>query len=557
MKLLQKRTCALILALLFAAMFALTACQPLLPVSASPAAASGSAAQAPSPAVCQTPSATPSAVQNADAAGVSLIPMVKSYEAAGGRFLLTQTASVCVMGGTEQETEALLGAGAYLAQKLRASTGYALQVKEAGSPAAGDLFLTTRGGGAEQGGEGYSIEVTKRNIAVTAYTPEGVFRGIQTVRQLFPARIEAGSVQTGAEWAAPCASIADAPTYAWRGMMLDVARHFIGVEDVERVIDLMAGFKMNRFHLHLTDDQGWRIDIKSHPELTETGAKTAVGGGAGGFFTQEQYREIVAYAAERYITVVPEIDMPGHVNAALASVAELNPNGKRAKPNTGIAVGFSGLMCRSEVTYAFVDDVIKEVAALTPGEYLHIGGDEANGTSGADYSYFMTRVNAIAASYGKKTVGWSPFDSAQGVGAGSILQFWGADASQAYAKGMKCVVSPPDRAYLDMKYNAGTRIGLKWAGYVSTGASYDWDPADYVPQDMVLGVECPLWTETVRTLEDIEYLAFPRLMSHAEIGWTDKGQRSWDEYKERLAAFAPRLDAQGVGYYRDPAVPWK
>ena len=248
--------------------------------------------------------------------------------------------------------------------------------------------------------------------------------------------------------------------------------------------------------------------------------------------------------------------MPGHVNAALASVAELNPSGERTKPRTDITVGYSGFSCRSETTYVFVDAVLRELAAITPGEYLHIGGDEAGDTSDADYSYFMGRVNEIAASYGKRTIGWSPFDTAEGVSENSVLQFWGLDATQALKKGMKLIVSPPGRAYLDMKYDEQTPIGLKWAGYISTETSYSWSPLNYVPQSAVLGIECPLWTETVRTMDDIEYLAFPRLLSHAEIGWTDDAQRVWGEYRERLAAFAPRLAAQGVGYYEDPAVLW-
>lgn len=496
------------------------------------------------------------AVEAADKIGLSLIPSVKQFSAGEGSFVLTQSASICVWGNDEAQTEVLLKTGEYLAQRLRTATGYALAVKAQKVPSDGDFFLTTAGGDAAQGEEGYFLQVTKLGVTVAAYTPQGVFYGTQTLRQLFPAQIEEQHSVMGVTWAVPCVEILDAPTYLWRGMMLDVARHFFGVEDVKRVIDLLAQFKMNRLHLHLSDDQGWRIEIKAYPELSQIGANTAVGGDAGGYYTQEQYQQIVAYAAERYVTVVPEIDMPGHVNAALASVAELNPSGERAKPRTDVEVGYSGFSCRSETTYVFVDAVLRELAAITPGEYVHIGGDEAGDTSDADYSYFMSRVNGIAASYGKKTIGWSPFDTAEGVSESSALQFWAQDPSQALKKGMKLIVSPPDRAYIDMKYDEQTPIGLKWAGYISTETSYSWSPLDYVPQSAVLGIECPLWTETVRTMDDIEYLAFPRLLSHAEIGWTNDAQRAWNEYRKRLAAFAPRLAAQDVGYYEDPAVPW-
>jgi hexosaminidase len=357
----------------------------------------------------------------------------------------------------------------------------------------------------------------------------------------------------------PTGVIRDYPRFAWRGAMLDVARHFFSVADVERYLDLMAYYKLNRLHLHLADDQGWRLEIASWPNLTTIGGSTEVGGGPGGYYTQADYAEIVAYAQARYIVIVPEIDMPGHTNAALASYPELNCDGQARELYTGTNVGFSSLCISQDITFEFVDDVVREIAALTPGPYFHIGGDEAAATSDADYRLFVERAQAIVQSHGKQMVGWEEIAQTQLLPT-SIAQHWNSDlALQAARQGAQVIMSPASRAYLDMKYDSTTSLGLDWAGTTDEQDAYTWDPATQVPgvnESDILGVEAPLWSETLQTLDDIEFMAFPRLLGYAEMGWSPADGRAWDEYRIRLGTHGPRLTALGVNFYAAPQIPW-
>lgn len=311
------------------------------------------------------------------------------------------------------------------------------------------------------------------------------------------------------------------PRFEWRGVMLDVARHFFSVDDVKRFIDTIAPLQLNRLHLHLTDDQGWRVEITSWPKLAEIGGRTAVGGGPGGFYTQAEYRDLVSYAAEQHVTIVPEIDMPGHVNAALVAYPELAPAGAEPAPYTGIDVGFSTLDATNELTYRFVDDVLREVAALTPGAYIHIGGDEALSTQGEDYARFMGRVFEFVPSHGKQVVGWEEIAKLP-LPPGAIVQHWkdGDLARAAVKQGARVIMSPATRTYLDMKLDATTKLGLEWAGYVSVRDASNWDPATQVAgvgEADVIGVEACIWSETLETFEDVEYMAFPRLVGVAGV----------------------------------------
>jgi hexosaminidase len=336
-------------------------------------------------------------------------------------------------------------------------------------------------------------------------------------------------------------------------------------------------------HLHLSDDQGWRIEIKSWPNLATHGGSTQVGGGKGGYYTQEQYKDIVAYAAGKYITIVPEIDLPGHINSALASYGELNGgtivplegrvkvkqqekgilDGK-SKPTelyTGTEVGWSTLRYEKEVTFKFVDDVLRELAAITPGAYLHIGGDEAHVTNKEDYIKFVDRFQVMVRSHGKKMIGWE--EIAQGnIDSTTIVQHWNSTKYPILAaeKGAKVLMSPSTRVYLDMQYDSTSRIGLHWAAYIEVDSAYIWDPAtqvDGVPEEQIVGVEAPLWSETVVNMSDIQYLMFPRLPGIAEVAWTSAKDRNWDEYKVRLGNHGPRMKALGIHYYPSARVPWK
>jgi hexosaminidase len=345
--------------------------------------------------------------------------------------------------------------------------------------------------------------------------------------------------------------------------MLDVARHFFTVAQVQRYLDQIALYKINVLHLHLSDDQGWRIAVNSWPNLAVYGGGTQVGGGPGGYYTQADYTAIVNYAADRYITIIPEIDMPGHTNAALASYAQLNCNGVAPARYTGTQVGFSSLCVPLELTYTFIDQVIGEIAALTPGPYVHIGGDEASSTTAAEYSSFINRAQQIVAAHGKTVVGWHDVANATPLPS-TVAQFWGTTTSNAalaaaVANGTKVVMSPANKTYLDMKYRNNTRLGQKWAGLIDVDTAYDWNPGAYLTgggETAVLGVEAPLWTETIVTTADVEYMAFPRLPAIAELGWSPWNTHNLTAFKQRLGAQGPRWRVMGINYYHSTQVTW-
>lgn len=500
---------------------------------------------------------------------MDLIPKPTSLIPGDGRFSLSEDTRIYVTPATIE----VLGIGHYLAERLRPSTGYELPVAPlAGPPAFGHIYLTLLDrdalghdpvGHDALGDEGYTLRCGPEGITVAAFGQAGLFWGIQTLRQLLPPAIETSLPQCG-PWSLPAVTVRDAPRFAWRGAMLDVARHFFSVDDVKAFIDHLAYYKVNRLHLHLTDDQGWRIEIKTWPKLAEIGGSTQVGGGPGGYYTQEQYAEIVRYAQTRHMIIVPEIEMPGHTMAALASYPELSREGIMPSLYTGVDVGVSSLNTRSELTYQFVSDVLRELSILTPGPYIHIGGDEAYKTVDADYIPFIERVQEIVRNCGKIAIGWQEIAKA-GLLPSTVVQFWTTHgngielARRAAVQGASIIMSPASKAYLDMKYDAATKLGLNWAGFVEVQTAYEWDPADVIaglPAAQVVGVEAPLWTETVRTLNDIEYMVFPRLPGINEIGWSPVQGRAWEEYRVRLASHAARLEGLGIGFYRSPQVGW-
>ncbi|MEV6694335.1 beta-N-acetylhexosaminidase [Micromonospora sp. NPDC051196] len=457
---------------------------------------------------------------------------------------------------------AALAVAEQLAALLRPATGYPLPVTDiAGQPPAGGIVLHLTGD-ADLGAEGYRLDVAADGVRIRAGTAGGLHHGVQTLRQLLPAAVES-TTPVAERWVLPGGSILDRPRYAHRGAMLDVARHFFGVTDVLRVIDHLARYKLNRLHLHLTDDQGWRIAVDSWPRLAAVGGATEVGGGPGGYYTRADYRRIVAYAAARHITVIPEIDLPGHTNAALVAHPELAPDQTAPPPYTGTEVGFSYVDPTSERTYDFVADVLGELAALTPGRWLHIGGDEAFKVPADVYARFVERVQRIVAGLGKTVVGWHQIAPAGHID-GRVLQWWGTSGddpvtADAVRRGARVILSPANHAYLDMKYAPDTPIGHDWAALIDVRRAYDWDPATHltgVPADAVLGVEAPLWTESVTTRAEIEFMLLPRLPAIAELAWSPRSTHDWDGFRQRLAGHGPRWTAAGVEYHRSPEVPW-
>ncbi|GAA3764560.1 beta-N-acetylhexosaminidase [Microbacterium kribbense] len=472
-------------------------------------------------------------------------------------------------------TRLIAGAGAgataaLAAQLIETVTGRLLPIasQDAGSA---DIVLEMAGAGPA---ESYRLRAGTDGVRVTGADPAGLFYGMQTLAQLL----------AGDGRQVPAVTIADAPRFAYRGAMLDVARHFFPVATVTGVIDRAASLKLNHLHLHLTDDQGWRIRLSSRPKLTEQAA--------GECYTAADYAQIVDYAAARHVTIVPEVGGPGHTHAVGVAYPELAgapviTDAVRAatarfggelpvagQPYRGVAVGFSSLRCDSDATYDFLADVFGELAAMTPGPYLHVGGDEALGTPADDFAEYIRRVTALVTASGKTPIAWHEAGAAAGLAAGTIGQYWGfrtprdgmdGHARAFVANGGRMILSPADAIYLDMKYDLDTPLGLTWAdGPTSVERSYRWEPVDVVPgagPADILGIEAPLWTETVRTAADIDALAFPRVAAAAEIAWSpapaDHPQRNWASFRARVGGLGALWRRAGIDFFRSPEIDWE
>lgn len=391
----------------------------------------------------------------------------------------------------------------------------------------------------EDKGESYNLSINRRGITIESPSEEGVYRGITSLKQII--LISSGQNDTSV----PFGDINDHASYSYRGAMLDVARHFFETNDVKRYIDILSFYKINHLHLHLTDDQGWRIEIKKWPKLTTIGAEKEVGGTPGGFYTQEEYIDIVNYAHDHFITIVPEVDIPGHTNAALASYSELNCNGISPEIYTGIEVGFSTLCAQNDITYKFLENVIDEISVITPGPYFHVGGDESDVTSKEDFIQMMDSVVHYAKQNNKKPITWD-----NNTKTADIAQYWNNESKKnVIGKSKEIIYSPASHAYLDMKYDSLSPYGLNWAGYTSVKDAYEWDPkyfSESLDEINTLGIEAPIWTETVSNFDELSYLVFPRILGHAEIGWTNSKLREWDKYKLRMKKHIIHLKSLGI-----------
>ncbi|MGB1448338.1 MAG: family 20 glycosylhydrolase [Flavobacteriaceae bacterium] len=477
----------------------------------------------------------------------ALLPIVKNVVPTGKHFKLNRPITLSY----DEKDSLLHPVAAVLEERWEKTTGYKFSDKWTMQRIA---FKRIEGLAQEE----YILSITSKSIQLEASTNEGFFRAIMTLEQLL--LLATQQVDATTTSSLPTGVIKDHPRFAYRGTMLDVSRHFFSVEDLKRHIDLLALYKINFLHLHLSDDQGWRIEIKQWPKLTEIGGSTEVGGGEGGFYTQAEYKEIVAYAAKHFITIVPEIDLPGHTNAALASYPALNCDGIAPPLYTGTDVGFSSLCVNKEITFKFMEEVIAEIAAITPGPYFHIGGDESHSTKKEDYITFIDAAQAMVKANNKAAIGWDEIQSTE-LFPKTVAHFWRnkANAKNAIAQGNKLLMSPASRAYLDMKYNDSTSLGLNWAGNISVKHAYVWDPAtlvDGIGEENIIGIEAPLWSETIEDYDDLAYLAFPRLLGYAEIGWANTDQRQWDNYQARLIQHGKILKSKGVNFYRSTQVLW-
>lgn len=492
-----------------------------------------------------------------------LVPLPSSATESTGALSLTAATRIVV----ENDADAAASA---LADGIAERTGLhpAITV-DAARP--GDIVVRRT---ARQG-EHYTVHVGE--TAQLEGAEAGLFYAVQTVRQLLTADGEA--------WVLPHVEIDDAPRFAYRGVMLDVARTFFDVDTVKAFIDRASSLKFNHLHLHLSDDQGWRLQIDSRPLLAERSSTTAVLGRPGGFYTKDDFREIVRYATAHHMIVVPEIDLPGHTHAIGLAYPEIveapvmndgllaqstaldQPLPAAGEPYLGWGVGHSSVKIHADETWEFLRDVLTEVAEITPGPYLHVGGDECLGTTQADFDAFIERVTALTVELGKTPIAWHEAGSAQ-VAEGTIGQYWGdtspagahADHARRFAeRGGSVIMSPSNTAYLDQKYDADFPLGLDWAALIDLQTAYEWEPTaivDALPAEAVLGVEGPLWSETVESLNDVDQLIFPRVAAIAEVAWSPAETREWASFRERIGRLGAAWEAAGWAGHRPAEIVW-
>lgn len=437
----------------------------------------------------------------------------------------------------------------------------ALEPAPAGDPQDPEGRAAPTGGAA---GEAYRLMVTADHVTLTAAAERGVLAGVSTLAQLTALAVTAPAAEPSAPVPVlPAVVIDDAPRFAWRGLSLDVARHFFTAEQVVEVLGLMFDLRLNVLHLHLTDDQGWRLDLASRPELTRLSSGSAVGGGPGGYFTAEDYARIQEAAGRRGITVVPEIDVPGHTNAALHALPELTRSGVAPDVYTGTGVGFSRLDATLPATATFLRDVLAEVGAMTVGPWVHIGGDEPPEMDRAEYAGLVEAAAGEVVAAGKAVVAWQEAARAN-LPPGSVVQLWKEDEPTedvvaAVRAGARLLLSPASRVYLDMKYRPGFELGLQWAGYTELRDAYEWEPAGVVPEvreQDVVGVEAAVFTETLATRSDLLVMLLPRLAAVAEVAWTPRSGRHWPGFADRVAALARVWERDGLVWHRSPGVEW-
>lgn len=498
-----------------------------------------------------SPAPQPLLLPELDLAESPLVPLPREIAPNANTFALHSGTSVSFDPGYASVARQL---EAYLAANLKLTLGQQEEERYATG-----IFIRDAHDSLPANEEAYELRIGTDSILMYARSPEAAFRGLQTLKQILPLK-PIDTLAAYPVWPVPGGDIKDWPQFGYRGTMLDVSRHFFTPEEVMRYIDLLAYYKINYLHLHLSDDQGWRIEIKSWPNLTKIGGKTEVGGGPGGYYTQEEFSKLVEYASERHIEIIPEIDMPGHTNAAAVAYPVLNGTGKTARPYHGTRVGFSTLATRKDTVYQFIDDVVREISAISPSSFFHIGGDESHVTRDADYKYFVERVQGILKKYDKRMIGWDEI-ATTGIDSTAVAQFWNREehARQAVEKNMQVLLSPAKKAYLDMKYDSLSVHGLDWAGHIPLDSAYQWSPETYVkgiPGEHILGLEAPLWSETISNSAELEYLAFPRIIAYAELAWTPEQDRHWESFKTRLAKQQPFLDRNQVNYYRSPAIQW-
>lgn len=503
--------------------------------------------------------------------GINIIPMPQNLVQNQGVFKLSSGTS---FGATTDEAKTV---AEFFAAKMRSATGYNISVSDKG-----DITLTLDAA-LDVNDEGYTLDVTSEGVTVKAKTPQGLFYGMQSFMQLLPAEIESAEKASGIAWQAPAVSIKDEPRFGYRGVMLDVCRHFIPVEDIKKQIDVMSLFKINRLHWHLTEDQGWRIEIKKYPKLTEIGSKRIDGEGTEykGYYTQEEIKEVVKYAQDRFITIVPELEMPGHELAAIAAYPELSCKSEAITPRVIWGVEDIVMCPGKEDMFVFLEDVIKEMVELFPGTYFHVGGDECPKTSWKNcptcqarikkeglkadgkhtaeerlQSYVITRMEGVLAKYGKKIIGWDEILEGGLSPDATVMSWRGEEGGIASALQDHDVIMTPggNGMYLD-HYQGDSKIEpVAIGGYTTLEKTYSYNPTPDTLVAMkkdhfVKGVQTNIWTEYLYNVDLVEYRMYPRVLALSEIGWTNVDRKNFDDFARRINNAYVRLDEHAVNYH--------
>jgi len=519
-------------------------------------------------------SATPQA--SGDAKVLPIIPLPQELSVEVGFFRINSTTRIHLSSNNPE----LKSSAVLFAELIRRSSGIELQIDPPSSRRDSvnsiRLVLADRG----LGDEGYELAVGLKRIQITARTSQGILYGLQSVRQLLPPQIESHERVDDLDLLVPLVQIKDRPRYEWRGLMLDESRHFFGQAYVKTLLDQMAMLKMNVFHWHLTDAPGWRLEIEKYPKLASVGGigNHSDPGAPAAYYTQDDVRDIVAYAAERHIQVLPEIDMPGHATAANRAYPEHSGGGNEKRPDFTFHPG-------REETYLFLTDVLEETAALFPAPWIHYGGDEVhfansqwtdmpevkalmnehglNDLKDVEH-YFNRRMAGEIERLGKKTVAWDEVVDAGIDPDNSIIIWWRHDhpeqLTQALDSGYEVVLSPRRPLYFDFVQDDAHKIGRRWDGFNDLEQVYEYPeiPADVVDEQRrrILGMQASLWTETIQTEARADFMAFPRLTAIAEAAWSDAANKDYECYRKRLRAMLNRYDVLEIDYY-DPFAPEK
>ncbi len=511
---------------------------------------------------------------------LSIIPQPVSIEYDDGCFQIGPETHVLAENEAAMEASKLIDA-------LAPAMGFKLALTNASQRRRGSITLELEKGPFKLGGEGYMLRITPRRILIRAKKPAGLFYGIQTLLQLLPEQVFSKTKAEDVEWKVPCVRITDYPRFGWRGLLVDPARHFIPKQDLMRYIDIMALHKFNSLQIHLTDDQGWRIEIKRYPELTRTGAwmdfttiykideaKEESEKRPGGFYSQDDIRRIVKYAAERYIKILPEIEMPAHTGAAIISYPEIGlyPEKLGALPVLKRWNANERVLAPRPKTVEFMQNVLAEVMELFPNKYIHIGGDEANighwkkseqmqaqkrelglKDEAELHSWFISQMDSFLTRHGRRLVGWDEILQG-GLAPGATVMSWrgqqgGITAANA---GHDVVMAPTSHTYFDYYQGPPDKEPKAIGGNLPLEKVYGFEP---IPKDIaaekvghVLGVQGQLWGEFISTAEHRYYMTYPRAAALAEIGWSPQASREYDKFLARLRCHLKRLDAAGVNY---------